>query len=556
MNGPINFGRFSFEPDSSRLWAAQREVKLTLKAAAVLGALLERAGEPVSKQELFERVWRGTVVSDDALVTCIQELRKALGDDARNPKFIETRHRRGYRFLAQVVRPSPDPAASTVAAGPPAADHVFERAAVRTIAVLPFTDMSPGRDQDYLCEGLAEELIDALTRVEGLQVAARSSSFQFRGSGLDVKEVGRLLGVDTLLEGSVRKAGDRLRITVQLVDTTTGYHKWSERFERELGDVFAMQDEIAASVAATVRGSALTQREKRAVRRTQTATDTYEFFLRGRHSLHRMTRSALDHSREMFHCAIEIDAEYAPAWAGLATAHAQLYEWFGSADQDLVEADRASRIAMQLAPQLADAHVARGFAMSLHRRYDEAEEHFEAAARINPQLFDTYYLFARSCFARGQIPRSAELFGKAAALRPDDFQSIYLQAQSLRMAGQTEKSRAINRESIGRAERVLALNPRDTRTLSLGSGALYHDGQVERAIEWAERSLEINPDDMSSLINGALLFAHCGMKDRAIDLLGKAFGLGWGKRDWIESDSDYDALRDDPRFQAMIGNLR
>lgn len=546
MMEPITFGHFRFEPDSARLWAAHDEVKLTLKAAAVLATLLERAGEPVSKRELFDRVWRGTVVSDDALVTCIQELRKALGDDARKPRFIETRHRHGYRFLAHVVRPSASPAPAVAP----------ETAPERTIAVLPFTDMSPGRDQDYLCEGLAEELIDALTRVDGLQVAARSSSFQFRGSGLDVREVGRLLRVDTLLEGSVRKAGDKLRITVQLVDTTTGYHKWSERFERELGDVFAVQDEIAATVAATVRGSALTRREKRAVRRTQTATDTYEYFLRGRQSLHRLTRSALDHSLEMFHCAIEIDAEYAPAWAGLATAHAQLYEWFGATDRDLVEADRASRIAMQLTPQLADAHVARGFAMSLHRRYDEAEEHFEAAVRINPQLFDTYYLFARSCFARGQIPRSAELFGKAAALRPDDFQSAFLQAQSLRMAGSVADWHSINRESVRRAERLLALNPRDTRTLSLGSGALYHDGQTERAIQWAELALETDPNDMSSLINAALLFANCGMKGRAIDLLGRAFGLGWGKRDWIENDSDYDALRADPRFQEMLANLR
>ena len=233
--------------------------------------------------------------------------------------------------------------------------------------------------------------------------------------------------------------------------------------------MFAIQDEIAASVATTVRGSALARREKRAVRRTQTATDTYEYYLRGRQSLHRMTRSALDHSREMFDSAIEIDPEYAPAWAGLATAHAQLYEWCGATDQDLTEAERASRIAMELAPQLADAHVARGFAMSLHRQYDQAEKHFEAAARINPQLFDAYYLFGRSCFARGQIERSAELFGKAAAVRPEDFQSPYLQAQSLRMSGRAEEARAINREAIRRAERILALNPRDIRTLSLGA---------------------------------------------------------------------------------------
>jgi tetratricopeptide (TPR) repeat protein len=211
---------------------------------------------------------------------------------------------------------------------------------------------------------------------------------------------------------------------------------------------------------------------------------------------------------------------------------------------------------MQLAPELADAHVARGFALSLHRRYDEAERHFEAATRINPQLFDAYYLFGRSCFARGQILRSAELFGRAAGVRAEDFQSAYLQAQSLRMAGHEAESRAINRESIRRAERTLTLNPRETRTLSLGSGALYHDGQVERAIEWAELALEIDPNDMSSLINAALLFVHLGRKDRAIDLLGHAFGLGWGKRDWIENDSDYDALRDDPRFQAMLAKLK
>ncbi len=551
MSEPIQFGHFRFEPDSARLWAGALEVKLTFKAAAVLRALIEGGGKPVSKEELFARVWRGTVVSDDALVTCIQELRKALGDDAKNPRFIETRHRRGYRFAAEI-------APGEAAALPPGRSEGARAglATLATIGVLPFADMSPGRDQDYLCEGLAEELIDALTHVDGLRVAARSSSFQFRGSGLDAREVGRQLGVSTLLEGSVRKAGDRLRITVQLIDVTTGYHQWSERFDRELGDVFAIQDEIAETVAATLRGSALSGREKRAVRRTQTATDVYEYYLRGRQSLHRMTRSDLDHSREMFRQAIEIDAEYAPAWAGLATAHAQTYEWFGSNDADLAEADRASRIAMQLNAELADAHVARGFTLSLHRQYDGAERHFEAAARINPQLFDAYYLFGRSCFARGQIERSAELFGRAAQARPEDFQSKFLEGQSLRMAGRAEESRAANRESIARAERLLALNPRDTRTLSLGSGALQDDGQFDRGREWAERALEINPQDMSSLINAALVYAKAGHKDRAIELLSRAFGLGWGKRDWIENDRDYDSLRDDPRFQALMEKLK
>jgi len=544
MHSALTFARFRFEPESARLWSGKREIKLTPKAACVLGVLISRAGQPVTKDELFAEVWRSSVVSDDALVTCIQELRKALGDDARKPKYIETRHRRGYQFVAAVAgngaAPTETPAAASVA----------------SIAVLPFTDMSPGRDQDYLCEGLAEELIDALTRVEGLRVAARSSSFQFRGAGLDVRQVGRELGVDSLLEGSVRKAGDKLRVTVQLIDTRTGYHKWSERFDRELGDVFVMQDEIAEAIASLLRGTALSRREKRAVRRTQTATDVFEYFLRGRQSLHRMTRPDLAHSREMFRAAIEIDAEYAPAWAGLATVHAQQYEWWGSAPEDLREADRASKIAMRLNPELADAHVARGFARSLHRDYDGAEKDFEAATRINPRLYDAWYLWGRSAFARGQIGKSAELFGQAAAARPDDFQSCHLHGQSLRFIGRTEEGRAVNQEGLRRAHRILALNPRDVRVLSLGAGSWQAAGDFARAQEWSARALEIDPTDMGAIINGSLLYAKAGMKDDALALLERAMGLGWGKRDWIEQDPDYDSLRGDPRFQSMLARLR
>lgn len=538
----LTFARFRFDPESARLWTGKREIKLTPKAAGVLAMLIERAGEPVSKDELFERVWRGTVVTDDALVTCIQELRKALGDDARKPKYIETRHRRGYRFAADVSGETPPPAAAA--------------AAVASIAVLPFTDMSPGRDQDYLCEGLSEELIDALTHVEGLRVAARSSSFQFRGSGLDVKQVGRDLGVETLLEGSVRKAGDRLRITVQLIDTQTGYHKWSERFDRELGDLFAIQQEIAESVAAMLRGSALSRAEKRAVHRTEAATDVYEYFLRGRQGLRRWTRQSLDQGREMLRAAIEIDAEYAPAWAGLANVHALLYEWWGSRPEDLHEADRASRIAMELNPHLAEAQVARGFAMSLHRKYDEAEQHFEAAIRINPQSYEAWYLFGRSCYARGQTERSAELFGRAAAARPEDFQSCFLQSQSLRNAGRKPEADAVNAESLRRAERALAINPNDIRVLSLGSGAWQAAGDFARAREWIARALAIDPNDMGTIINGSLAYAKEGRKDEAITLLERAFGLGWGKRDWIAQDPDYDPMREDPRFKALLAKLK
>jgi len=234
----VRFGHNSFEPATGRLWAGETEVKLTRKSADVLCLLVERAGRPVSKQDLFAFVWRNVVVGDDALTTCIQELRKALGDDARQPRYIETRHRYGYSFVAPLESDT-----SSLVLG--------------AIAVLPFTDMSPDRDQSYFCEGVAEELIDALNRLDGLRVACRSCSFKFRDAGVDVREIGRRLAVSSVVQGSVRKAGDQLRVTVQLVDAASGYHEWSRRFEHTLGDVFGIQDEIAESVALSLCEGAL-----------------------------------------------------------------------------------------------------------------------------------------------------------------------------------------------------------------------------------------------------------------------------------------------------------
>ena len=546
MAHDIRFGGFRFEVGPGRLWSGIREIRLTPKAAAVLRLLLTRAGQLVSKEELFASVWSDAAVRDDALTSCIQELRRALEDDARQPRFIETRHRRGYRFVAAAEEPAVAPAA----AAPAASDDIA------AIAVLPFTDMSAERDQDYLCDGLAEELINALTHIDGLRVAARTASFQFRGAGADVRDVGLRLGVGSLLEGSVRKAGDRLRVTVQLIEVATGYHRWSQRFDRTLEDVFAIEDEIAASVVTSLRGSMLSQREKQALLRPQTGAEAYEYYLRGRQHLPRLTRPDLDTSAAMFARAIELDAGYAPAVAGLATVHATLYEWFGASDEDLNEAERHSQRALELAPGLAEARVARGCALALSRRYDEAAHEFEHAIRLNGNLFDAFYYYARTSFARGDIARSAELFRQAAEVRQEDFQSPMLLSQSLRMLGRPQEAEEAGREGIRRAERMLVLNPTDARALSLGSGALFEDGQVARAIEWSRRSLELHPGDMGALIKAACLHAKAGQKDEALELLERLFARGWGKRDWVEHDPDYDILRDDPRFKRLLSRLK
>jgi TolB-like protein len=243
MEERLGFGVFRFDMKTARLWTGAHEIRLTPKAAAVLKVLVAHSGQPVSKDDLFASVWNDTVVSDDALTSCIQELRKALGDDPRKPRFIETRHRFGYHFVAPLSDVTADDDGGCGLCEPDAS----------AIAVLPFADMSPGGDDSYLSEGLGEELINALSHVDGLRVAARTASFQFRGAVADLRAVGRHLRVGTLLEGSVRRFGNRLRVTVQLIDVATGYHRWSQRFDRTLDDVLAVQGDIAQSIARSVR---------------------------------------------------------------------------------------------------------------------------------------------------------------------------------------------------------------------------------------------------------------------------------------------------------------
>ena len=543
--GAYRFGPFHLDARERRLSRGIEVIPLRLKVFDTLLVLVENAGRLVTKQKLLDSVWPEAAVEENNLNHNISVLRKALEDRATGQRYIETVPRVGYRFVAPVEWPGVD-AAVTRESGPD----------LTSIAVLPFADMSPGRDQGYLCEGVAEEIINALTHVSSLRVAARSASFQFRGSAVDVAAAGRQLGVDALLQGSVRKMQHRLRITVQLVDVANGYHRWSLRFDRTLDDVFAIEDEIAEAVVTSLRGVDLTQRERAVLRRPHTTSDAYEYYLRGRQLLPRMSHPDLERSRAMFARALDLDEGYGPAWAGLAIVHATLYEWFGARDEDLEAADRASRKALDLAPTLAEAHTSRGFVLSLSRRYEEAEREFDEAIEINPNSFDAHYYYARSSFARGHVQRSADLFRAAAHIRQEDFQSPMLLACTLRMLNRPDEARDAARQGINRVEQTLALNPIDARARSVGSLVLFFDGQVDRAMEWSDESLEAHPNDMSTLVCATCLRALAGRKEQALDTFERLVTLGWGKREWVERDPDYDSLRDDPRFQRLVARMK
>jgi serine/threonine protein kinase/Flp pilus assembly protein TadD len=425
----------------------------------------------------------------------------------------------------------------------------------RSIAVLPFADMSAQHDQEYFTDGIAEEIINALTKVQALRVVSRSSAFAFKGKNQDIRQVGEQLNVSTVLEGSLRKAGNRLRITAQLINVADGYHLWSERYDRELEDVFAVQDEIAENIVRSLR-VVLSEDEKRAIEQPRTDdVQAYEYYLRGRQFFHQFREKGLQFARRMFARAIEIDPNYARAYAGIADCSSILYHYWDASNANLEQADTASRKALELAPTLAEAHAARGLALSLRGRYDDAEREFDAAIRLDPQLYEGHYYFALARFQQGKLAEAAKLFEQAAAVRPEDYQAPILAAQSYAGLGQHAMADAGYRRAAITVERHIELNPDDPRALYMGANILCHIGRREQGLEWGDRALSLDPEDAGVLYNTACLNAVAGRSEYAIELLEKAVQNGFGHREWIDNDPDVASLRDHPRFQALLNSL-
>jgi TolB-like protein/Flp pilus assembly protein TadD len=457
--------------------------------------------------------------------------------------------------VLQFAQALPSPAATMPPQLPPTVVSAPVGATPKSIAVLPFVNMSADPENEYFTDGVAEEIINALTKIQALRVAARTSAFAFKGRGEDIGEIGRRLKVATVLEGSVRKAGNRLRVTAQLVSVPDGYHLWSERYDRELQDVFAIQDEIAENIVRALR-VVLSDDEKRAIEKPSTRDiEAYDYYLRGRQFFHQFRRTGIQFARRMFERAMEIDPGYALAYAGAADCCSFLYMYWDASRANLEGADTYSRKALELRPELAEAHASRGMAASLSQRYVEAERELQTAIRLNPKLFEAHYFFGRASFQQGKHEDAVRHYEEASRVRPEDYQTPMLQSFALARLGRKADAEAAVRKGLQIAEKHLELNPDDARALYLGGNALVQLGEGQRGLEWAGRALALDAEDSGVLYNVACVHALVGDIEGALAYLDKAIRNGFGHREWLENDSDLESLRADARFEALLKKL-
>ena len=425
-----------------------------------------------------------------------------------------------------------------------------------SIAVLPFTNMSGDPEQEYFSDGITEDIITDLSKISGLSVIARNTSFTYKGKAVKAQTVGKELGANFILQGSVRKAGARVRVTGQLVNSNDGTHIWAERFDRDLTDIFAIQDEITRAIVEQLKVKLLPQEKKSIEQAPTDNVEAYTYYLRGRDFLYRYSKRYFELARRMFTKAIELDPNYARAYAGIADCDAFLYMVY-QVDVPLGGILDTAAKALALESNLAEAHTARGVALAAARKFDEANAEFERALTLDPNSFEAHFLYARPAFMQGKIARAVELLERAAEINPADFKPPALLIQMYRSLGRDSETKAAARKTVELAERELVLHPEDPRPAIAGALALLELGEKDRAKEWTTRAQAIEEEDPICVYNIACVNGRLGEFDAAFDLLDRVIRSSdrqfW--KDWIENDSDLDRLRNHPRYPQLVALL-
>jgi len=430
----------------------------------------------------------------------------------------------------------------------------------RSICVLPFVNMSGDAEQEYFSDGISEDITTDLSKVSALGVTARNTAFQFKGQSCDVCEVARKLAVSHVLEGSVRKAANRVRITAQLIDGTSGDHVWAERYDRDLTDIFAIQDEISKAIVDALKVRLLPE-EKKAIENRGTANaEAYNLFLMARQYWIDGDFGESGRERRVIRICTrvtEIDPDYALAWALMGLAQANMrYAYTGH--EDLDDGLAAANRALALDPNIAEAHLPRAWHLAMLGRQDEAQEEVETALRLNPDSWEANKEAARIYYRQGRLADATRHLEKATELAESDFHSRGMLSALYLAQGDIERARECAAKMIDQVESALARDPDNGAALAYGALSFAALGNLDRAREWIDRALLLDPDNMYMRYNLAWpVLAFFNDKEEALELLEPALAKG-GKTlvSLAEADRNLDLLRDDPRFQRMLDSAK
>lgn len=498
MNGDFRVGPWLVCPSLNSISCKGRTVRLELKAIEVLLCLAQHAGETLPKETLFRAVWPDTFVTDDVLTHSISELRRAFEDDAREPCIIQTIPKRGYRLIAPV-------SAADTTVGAPA------NAARDSIAVLPFISMSADPEDEFFADGMTEEIINALAQIQQLHVVARSSAFSFKGKYIDVRAVGKRLNVRTVLLGSVRRSANELRITAQLINADDGYNLWSDRYDREVKDIFEIQEEIARTIAERLKVTLRAGERGRLARAGTKNLEAYQLYVKGRALLYRRG-GTISRAAECFEREVALDPDYALAWAGLADSYTvQGYYGLARPESNMPKAVEAAQRAITLAPSLAEGHNALGMA-SLMGAWDRAraEREFLRALELNPKYTQAraWYALFYLQFSEGRL---AEGLAQAKLALVTDPLSSYAHA----IYGLACANAGRYAEALESSRRSVELDCESYLANMVLQGVLHFSEQLEESVAAAEMALAMSGRLSWSLAFLAATFAALGKLEDA-----------------------------------------
>jgi adenylate cyclase len=428
-----------------------------------------------------------------------------------------------------------------------------------SICVLPFQNMSGDAEQEYFSDGISEDITTDLSKISALGVIARNTAFTFKGQSVDVCEVARKLGITHVLEGSVRKAGGRVRINAQLIDGSSGDHVWAERYDRDLEDIFAIQDEISKAIVRALRLKLLPEEKKAIEKHGTNNVEAYNLYLLARQ--YWITGNHGDPRREervMRICsrAVEIDPYYAQAWALLAIVQSSLRYVYG---RDVDDGFAAAHTALAIDPTIAAAHLPMVRRLQEKQQIDAATAAMEAAVRLGPDSWEVnkeaglFYLF------RGDTATATRHYEKAAELMETDFHAWGMLSTCYRALGDVKKLRAAARMMVSESEKAVQQDPSNGAALGMLAGGHAIAGDEERTREWIARALLIDPDNLNMRYNFACFLAvHLGDKEGALSMLQSILRHPDAIRQlkYAETDPDLESIHDDPRFQKIMQDAR